>query len=96
MRFLEAVAFALDGEDLGVVDEAIDQGDDAGGVGEDLAPFCERAVGGDHGALVLVTAADELEQQIGMAVGIGEVADLVDGQDSRRMEPMLMMSFLVR
>jgi hypothetical protein len=33
VRLLEAVGFAFDGEDLGVVDEAIDQGDHAGGVG---------------------------------------------------------------
>src|SRR5262249_44738849 len=40
----ETVGLTLDGEDLGVMDEAIDQGDDAGGVGEDLAPFRERPV----------------------------------------------------
>ena len=31
-------------------------------------------------AVVLVPAADELEQQVGMAIGIGEIADLVDHQ----------------
>ena len=42
--FLEAVGLAFDGQDLGIVDEAIDQGDDAGGVGEDLTPLGEWAV----------------------------------------------------
>jgi hypothetical protein len=84
VRFLEAVGFAFDGEDLGIVDEAVDQGDDAGGVGEDLVPFCERPVGGHDRALVLVAAADELEQQVGMAVGVGQVADLVDDQKAGR------------
>ncbi len=76
--FLEAVGLALDGDDFGVVDEAIDQGDDAGGVGEDLVPFGERFVGRNDRGLLLVAARDDLEQQIGMAVGIGEVADLID------------------
>src|SRR5258706_4330433 len=31
-------------------------------------------------AVVLVTAADEFEQQVGMAIGIGEISDLVDHQ----------------
>jgi hypothetical protein len=38
LSLLEAIGFALDGEDLGVVDQAIDQGDDAGAVWKDLAP----------------------------------------------------------
>ena len=62
------------------MDQAIDQGDDAGGVWKDLAPFGEGPVGGDERAVVLVPAADELEQQVGMAIGIGEISDLVDHQ----------------
>ena len=62
------------------MDQAIDQGDDAGGIWKDLAPFGEGPVGGDDRAVVLVTATDEFEQQIGMAIGIGEIADLVDHQ----------------
>jgi hypothetical protein len=62
---LEAVGLAVDRDDLGVMDEAIDQGGDAGRGGEDLAPFGERAIGRHQGALVLIAARDELEQQIG-------------------------------
>jgi hypothetical protein len=32
---------------------------------------------------VLITARDELEQQIGMAVRVGEISDLVDDQECR-------------
>jgi hypothetical protein len=64
-----------------VVDKTIDQGGDAGRGGEDLAPFGEWAIGRDQGALVLVAARDELEQQIGMAVRVGEVSNLVDDQE---------------
>src|SRR3954468_22922875 len=78
--FLEPVGLALDGDDLRIVDEAIDQRDDAGGAGEHLVPLGERAVGGDESAANLVAAGDELEHQVGMAIGAGEVADLVDDQ----------------
>jgi hypothetical protein len=32
-------------------------------------------------ALALVTAVDELEQEIGVTVGIGEISDLIDGEE---------------
>ena len=80
------------------MDEAVDQGDHAGGVGEDLAPFGEGAVGGDQRALLLVAAVNELEQQIGMTVGIGEVADLIEScralHDSIYVESAFMWSDL--
>jgi hypothetical protein len=38
LSFFEAVAVAVDGEDFGAMDQSIDQGDDAGGVWEDLVP----------------------------------------------------------
>jgi hypothetical protein len=79
----EAVGFAVDCDDLGVVDKAIDQGGDAGRGGKDLAPFGEWAIGRDQSALVLIAARDELEQQIGMTVRVGEVSDLVDDQECR-------------
>ena len=57
-------------DDLGIVDQAIDQRHDAGGVGEDLAPLGERAIGGDQGAAILVAAGDQLEHQVGVAIGV--------------------------
>lgn len=63
------------------MDEPVDDGHDAGCIGEDLAPFSERPVGGDDRGLAFVTPIDDLEQQIGMAGAIGEVADLIDYQD---------------
>ena len=59
---------SLHSDDFGVVHEPIDHGDDASGVGEDVAPFGEGSVGGYHGAFLLVAAADQLEHQIGVAV----------------------------
>ena len=76
-RLTSSERLAVDGEDLGVVDDAVDQRDHAGGIGEDLGPFGERAVRGQQQAFVLVAAAYDLKEQIGMAVAIGEVAHLV-------------------
>ena len=52
--------------------------EDAGGAGEYLAPFGELAIGRDQSALVLIAPRDQFEHQIGMAIGVGEIADLVD------------------
>ena len=62
------------------MDEAVDEGDDAGGVGEGFAPLGEGPVCVDYGGALLAAAGDDIEQQIGMAIAIGEVADLVDHQ----------------
>ena len=56
-----SIAAALDDEDLDVVGQTVDEGDGAGGVGEDGVPVLEGQVGGDEQGPVLVTAADELE-----------------------------------
>src|SRR5208337_905476 len=69
--FLEPIGFALDGDDLGVVHQAVDQRDDAGGVRKDFVPFSKRTVGGDQRAFVLVAPRDQLEQHVGVTVGIG-------------------------
>src|SRR4051794_35725239 len=55
----EAVAIALEREDLGVVDEPVDHcgGDDV--VAEDLAPGAEGLVAGHHERRALVAARDE-------------------------------------
>ena len=50
----EAVGVALEGEDLGVVDEPIDHGGGDNFVAEDFAPAAKGCVGGDDqgGSLV--------------------------------------------
>jgi hypothetical protein len=78
LGLLEAVTFGVDVDDLGAVDEAVDEGDDAGGVREDLAPRRERLVGAEQdGALGVVTAGDDLEEEVRVAAVVREVADLV-------------------
>ena len=45
LGFLEAVTLPFQGDDLGPMHEAVDEGDDAGGVGEDLCPFSKHFIG---------------------------------------------------
>jgi len=45
------IAFDIQLEDHGVMDETVDGGERHGGIGKDLVPFSERLVGGDqHGS----------------------------------------------
>ena len=78
LGFLESKALALDGEQLGAVHEPVDEGDHTGGVGEDVVPFTEDFVGGQNDGALEVSTGDDLEQEVGVAVVIGQVADLVD------------------
>ena len=48
------------------MDQPIDEGDDAGGVGEDLVPFAKRLVGGEYRGALLIPTRDDLEQQVGV------------------------------
>ena len=61
--------------------EPVDQRDDAGGVGKDLAPFTERFVGRQNGGAVLIPASDDLEQKIGIARVVRQVPDLINAQN---------------
>ena len=76
----ESVAVALQGDDLGVVDEAVDHGGGDDVVAEDLAPAAEGLVAGDDQRGSFVAAGDQLEEQVRGFGFEGDVADLVDDQ----------------
>ena len=57
-----AIAFDVHFEDGGVVNEAIDDGERHRLIGEDLAPFAERLVGGDEQGSPLIPGADEFKE----------------------------------
>ena len=63
--------------------EAVDEGDDARGVGEHLVPFSEGLVGGEHDRAALIATRDDLEEQVGIAVVVGQVSHLIDTQEVR-------------
>jgi hypothetical protein len=76
----EPVGVAFEGDDFGVVHEAVDHGGGDDVVTEHLAPPAEGLVGGDDQAGSLVAGGDELEEQVGGFGLEGDVADFVDDQ----------------
>src|ERR1043166_8411961 len=77
LGFPAAAAIALDGDDLRVMNEAVDQCGGAGCVGEHRRPVRECEIRGEHQALLFVASTDDLEEKIGVTVVIGEIADLI-------------------
>ncbi len=65
-----------------MVGEAVDQCRDAAGVGEDGGPVLEGEVGRDDDGFLLVATRDDLEEEIGGAGIVGEVADLIDASSA--------------
>lgn len=61
MGLATAAALSFDSDDLRVVYDAVVQRGGAGGVWEDRRPLGEREVRGQHEALALVAAADDLD-----------------------------------
>ena len=78
-----AVAVAADVDEVAVVQEPVDERRGHDLVAEDLAPFLEALVGGEHGRGVFVAAGHELEEEHGAGAGDRQVADLVDDQQRR-------------
>ena len=60
----QAVALALDGDDVAVVQQAVQDGGGQHGVPEHLAPIAHGLVAGQDHAPPLVAAVHELEQQV--------------------------------
>jgi hypothetical protein len=65
-----------------VVDKAVDGGEGHGGVGEDLAPFAERLVGGDHQRSALVARADQFEQDARLRLVLSDIGEIVEDQQA--------------
>jgi hypothetical protein len=65
---------------VAVVEQAIEQGGDGGGVPQELAPVFDRAVGGNECGGAFVAAHDDLEEVLGG--GVGELAhpEIVDDE----------------
>ncbi len=73
------MTLTFDQSDVGVMSEAIDEGDDAGGVGEDGRPVFEGEIGRDEDrSILLVTGIDDLEEQVSGMIVVGEIANFVD------------------
>src|SRR5439155_6345565 len=97
---LHAPAARPAAEDVGVVEEAIEERADGGDIAEEFAPVLDRPVRAEQGADPLVAALDELEEVLGRG-GRGarreeaaggeredEVADLTPASRSSRSTPL--------
>jgi hypothetical protein len=71
---------SLGGDDVRMMDDAVDERDGRGGVGEDAGPGAERQVGRDHETFFLMPAADDLEEEVRVAAVVGQIPDLVHDQ----------------
>ena len=76
-----AKAVAFERQNLGMVGEAIDEGDGARRIGEDGVPLLEGQVGGNEHRSVLIAAADDLKEEVGGAGVVRKIADLVNGEE---------------
>ena len=72
-----AVALAVGGDDVVVVQEPVEQADGGAVVGQEAAPFLERPVAGDREAAAFVGGGDEAEQQLAAGAVQRREADLV-------------------
>ena len=73
MVVAEAVGVAVEGEDDGAVQEAVEEGGGDGVVAEDLAPGSDAPVAGQDDGGFEVALGDDLEQRGGGFGGQGEV-----------------------
>ena len=78
-----AIGLTFNRDDLGVVRQAVDEGDGTGRVRKDGAPLLEGEVRGDDQGLLLVPAADDLEEEVGRVRVVREIADLIDREERR-------------
>ena len=60
--FFHAVALAFDFDQVGAMQEAIQNGCGSGDIADEFAPFFQRSVGGHQGRAQLIAAQDNLEE----------------------------------
>jgi hypothetical protein len=72
-----AVGVAVDDDDVGVVQQHIQEADNGGVLGQEPAPI-ERLVGGDAQGAAFVGDSTDTEQQLGSGIVDSGAADFVD------------------
>ena len=81
--FTLAIALALNGDDLGVMREAVDERDGTGRVWEDGVPVFEDQVRRHDDRALFVPTTDDLKQQVRRVGVIGQVSDFINGENLR-------------
>ncbi len=81
LAFAEAIALAFNDEEIDVVREAVDEGGDASGIGENGVPVLEDEIGGDDDRAAFVTAIDDFEEQVGSTGVVREITNFVNAEE---------------
>jgi hypothetical protein len=77
---LEPIAGPVNGDDLAVVQQPVQDGRGQHVVAEHAAPLAEGLVAGQQDGAALIAASHQLEDHVGIGAGQREVADLIDDQ----------------
>jgi len=77
---LHAVTRSVDGENLGVVQQPVEQRTGQHVIAEERSPLGEALVAREDQAARLIAGIDEVEQQGGLPCAEARVADLVDDE----------------
>lgn len=75
---LEAPGVVAGLHDVAMMGQSIEQGGSHLGVAEDIGPFCEAQVGGDHHAGAFVEFGQQMEQQCAARGREGQIALFVE------------------
>jgi hypothetical protein len=80
LAVVHAVAAAVQADDLGVVQEAVEDRPSGGVVAQDLAPVFDRAIGGEHGGADFVAASEDFQDVLGGRAWQAAHAQVLDDQ----------------
>ena len=61
---LEPITATVDGNDLGMMKQPVEDGAGSRHITEQFAPFFDRSIGGHHGGTILVTTHDEFQEDL--------------------------------
>ena len=81
---LDSPARSVDGEDMGVVDEPVDDGGGDHMIVEDSPPLIKHVVAREDGRLPLIAYGDKLEEEVRLLPSDGHITKFVNNEE---MEP---------
>lgn len=84
----EPVGIVSEGENLAPVSEPVEESGGEDGITEEFSPAIEALVGGNDDGGILVELRDELEEEVGLEPANGEVAQLVNNEEIRLLDPL--------
>jgi len=67
----------IDVDTVAMLCESVDEGDDTGSTGKDGAHCLKAQIGSDHGGAVLMSAVDDVVEEVGSAGVAGQIPKLV-------------------